>query len=73
MNFRFAIDGVMIVSFVFAAGVMWTKQDGMEQQVEHLTQSVILMSGSGERLARIETKLDTLTKQVERLQDKAPR
>jgi len=69
MNFRLAIDGVMILSFVFAAGVMWTKQDAMESQLEHLSQAIIVMNGSGERLARIETKLDVLTKQVERIQE----
>lgn len=69
MNFRVAIDGIMILSLVFFAGVGWTRIDAFANQLDHVTGTVQSLTAGGERLARIETKLDRLTEDVNRLQD----
>jgi hypothetical protein len=65
------IDGAMILMFVFTSGIGWSKLDELEKQMGSLQTVVHSSSTSGERLARVEEKIDQLIRQVDRLQTQA--
>ena len=70
MNLRIAIDGFMILSLIFAAGIGWQKLGQLEDQVSRLVIQDASRSGASERLARIETTLEMVRRDVDRLNRK---
>ena len=70
LNFRIAIDGAMILMFVFSAGVFWTKLNDLDVRMTQMQTSLANSPLNAERLARVEEKLDRLIRDVDKLQNK---
>ena len=70
LNFRIAIDGTMILMFVFSAGVFWTKLNDLDVRMTQMQTSLANSPLNAERLARVEEKLDRLIRDVDKLQNK---
>lgn len=68
VNFRVAVDGAMILAFVFTSGIGWSKLDELDKRMTSLQTSMQGTTNNGERLARVEEKIDQLIRQVDRLQ-----
>ena len=50
-----------LATVIFGGGVMWQKVEGLSQQVQQLeVRSQMVTPAAGERLARVETKVEML-------------
>lgn len=67
INFRVAVDGLMILSLIFFAGIGWAKLERLEMTVERLLAQEGLKIQGVERLARIEEKVTVIQRDVDRL------
>lgn len=73
LNFRVAIDGAMIIAFVFSAGAGWMKLNSFEGQLSQVQNTMAASPMNSDRLARVEEKLDRLIRDLDRLQAKVDR
>ena len=70
VNTRLVIDGVMILTLIFYGGVGWQKLDGLQRQIDAMSISQLRSSDNlnGERLARVETKLDAILTRLDKVE-----
>lgn len=67
MNFRVALDGVVILTLIFYGGIGWQKISSLEASLRRFEVLDASRSGAAERLARIEEKTDRLQRDVDRI------
>jgi hypothetical protein len=70
MNFRVVLDGAVILTLIFYGGVGWQKITMLERAVATFSAMDSARSGTAERLARIEEKVDRLSRDIDRIMNR---